>query len=49
VLPGCKIGDDVVIAANSAVVCDIPNEEVWGDLQKELHRRVILGINKKQE
>jgi maltose O-acetyltransferase len=30
VLPGCHIGDNVIIATNSSVVCDIPSGEVWG-------------------
>lgn len=30
ILPGCKIGDNVVIATNSTVSTDISSGEVWG-------------------
>ena len=45
VLPGCRIGDDAVVAAGSVVTRDIPSGELWGNIPARLMRRLDRSLS----
>ena len=40
ILPGCSLGDNVIVAAGSVVTKDIPPDEIWGNIPARKMRSI---------
>ncbi len=47
VLPGCRIGDNAIVAAGSVVTKDIPADQIWGNIPARYMRDVAVPGDEK--